>query len=89
MAVHTIITHWFPIVTFCPVNNLPDFIFVKCTFDKFEELYEVRRRIRRAVQWKKMYMEEVCERIQQEFQQATTIEVSLMFGKHTVKFTKE
>lgn len=89
MATYTKVTHWFPIVTFCPVNNLPDFIYIRCTFESFEELYAVRKKIRKLIQWRRMFMETVCEEIQKEFPHAISVEVTLLFNKHMVLFTKE
>jgi hypothetical protein len=89
MATYTKVTHWLPIVTFCPVNNLPDLIYIQCTFPGFEELYAVRKKIRKIIQWRKLYMETVCEEIQKAFPHAIAVEVSLLFGRHTVLFTEE
>lgn len=82
------ITHWLPIITFCPVNNLPDFIYVTVQFDKFAELYKVRRRIRTLISGKKLFMENICALVAKEFPDAVSVEVRLMFNKHIVRQVK-
>ncbi len=78
------ITHWVPIVTFCPVNKLPDLIYVSIMFEQFKELYAVRRRIKKLLQWKRMFMEEAALALLDEFPDATLVEVKLLFDKHNV-----
>lgn len=83
----TIVTfrHWLPIITFCPVNNLPDLIYITVEFqDTFHELYQLRKDIRKAVMWKKMFMEDVAEIIAIMFPSAYTVEVRLAFNRHVV-----
>lgn len=81
----TLITHWLPIVTFCPVNKLPDLIYVTVTHDnEFVELYGARKRIRRAAAWKLAYMEDIAKDVLQEFPLATEVRVDLLFKRHTV-----
>jgi len=81
----TRITHWFPFVTFCPVNSLPDFIFIEITFDNtFVELYAVRKNLRRLVQGKKIFMEDVLSLVAEHYSTASSITVRLAFNKHVV-----
>ena len=83
------ITHWLPILTFCPVNKLPDFIFVEVTFvDTFAELYGVRSKIRKLVSKKLMFMEDIAKMVFDEFPEANTVKVRLMFNKHIVEIRK-
>jgi hypothetical protein len=84
MAVTLKITHWFPIVTFCPVNGLPDFVYVTVSFNEFQELYEVRRKIKSAIQFKKVFMEDAALFMKTLFPKSTSVEVRLMFSKHIV-----
>lgn len=90
MAIVVTYTHWLPIVTFCPKNNLPDFIYIRVKFKdaQFNDLYEVRRKIKKAVQWKRMYMEEVAAEIVNEFPDAIEIVVKLIFNKHYIAIRK-
>ncbi len=79
------ITHWFPIITFCPVNSLPDFVFVEVEFtDKFAELYEVRRIIKRTIRFKKKFMEDLANDILCRFPEASAVRLRLMFNKHVI-----
>lgn len=81
----TKIRHWLPIMTFCPVNHLPDFVYVTVTHKgQFVELYGARRKINRAIRFKKTYMEQLCEIVAKEFPQAAEIKVTLLFARHTV-----
>ena len=77
------ITLWLPIVTFCPVNKLPDLWFVSITFRAFVELYAVRRALRRF-NGRTMFMEDVAEAVSVLYPEARRIEVRLMFNKHRV-----
>ena len=76
--------HWLPIVTFCPVNNLPDLIYVRVEFGTFAELYAVRRKVRKLVAWRRMYMEQVAAAVLDEFPTATRVTVALLFNRHIV-----
>lgn len=81
-----VIKHWLPIITFCPVNNLPDPLYVSIQFDdQFVELYAVRARIRELLSLKCMYMEEAAKAIAEEYPNATRITVQLWFNRHTVQ----
>lgn len=79
------VTHWFPIVTFCPVNKLPDMIYVELDFqDEFVELYAARKALRKVVQWRTIYMEDAAMVLAEEFPSASEIRVKLAFNRHTV-----
>lgn len=84
----TTITHWLPIVTFCPVNKLPDLIFVEVTFyNDFHELYNVRKKLRNLISGKTIFMEDIPALVLQEYPDAKIVKVRLAFNKHVV--TKE
>lgn len=78
------ISHWLPIVTFCPVNKLPDLIYVTATFDGFAELYAVRRKIRLVASWKLEFMETIAQMVLDALPTATEVEVRLVTGRHVV-----
>lgn len=82
------VSHWLPLVTFCPVNGLPDVIYVYVTFETFEELYAVRKQLRKLVSFKKMFMEEVAETLLSKIKGAVEVEVKLLTGRHVVKLRK-
>lgn len=85
----TTVRHWLPIVTFCPVNNLPDIVYVSVSFDTFEELYAVRRKVRQLASWKKMFMEDIAKCVADEFPHACEVTVRLAFNRHIVTISKE
>lgn len=78
------VRHWLPIVTFCPVNNLPDLIYVSVEFNTFIDLYTVRKQIRQRVRWRKMYMEDVADAISELYPYARSVTVRLAFNRHVV-----
>lgn len=80
------ISHWFPIVTFCPVNKLPDLLYISVTFEggEFKELYGVRKRIRKVAAWKLRFMEGIAMDIHDEFPDAVEVKVELITGRHSV-----
>ena len=79
------ITHWFPIITFCPVNKLPDLIFIDVVFaGEFVELYQVRKRIRKLLQFKEIFMEDAANEVAKEFPDCYSVSVKLIFNKHQV-----
>lgn len=81
----TRITTWLPIVGLCPVNKLPDLFYVAVTFEnEFQELYSIRKRIRRVASWRYGFMETVVEDLAKEFPSAVQIELSLLFGRHVI-----
>lgn len=88
MRITTLITHWLPIVSFCPENGFPDLIYVEVKFDSFVELYAVRKRIKKLCSGKKLYMEAIAAEVAEEFPMATMVRVRLMFNKHVVEVTK-
>lgn len=79
------IRHWLPILTYCPVNSLPDLIYVTLTFeDQLVELYTVRKTVRKLVSGKKLYMEEIASTVADLYTNAIEVKVTLMFGRHEV-----
>ena len=79
------IRHWLPILTFCPVNKLPDLLYVSITFeDEFVELYAVRKAIRKMLSMKCKFMENIAHDIILEYPSATSVTVALAFGRHVV-----
>jgi hypothetical protein len=94
MLLRASISHWWPVVTFCPVNKLPDFLYFTVTFKgetatDIPELYKVRKSIRNAVQWRTMFMEDVAEEVFRCFKTAVKVEVRLLTGRHIVSITEE
>jgi hypothetical protein len=90
MASTVTFSHWLPIVTICPVNNLPDFIYVYLTFpaDMFQELYALRKQMRKvATANRKCFMEEVAWHLQEAFPHAD-VEVRLLTGRHVIKLER-
>ncbi len=86
---HVTIRHWFPILTYCPVNGRPDLIYVSLTFhDHFEELYAVRKKVREMLRGRTMYMEAIAEMLLKEFPKAGQATVRLMFDRHVVTFDR-
>lgn len=83
--VYVWITHWFPILTFCPYNGLPDFVFVTVKFHQFRELYAVRKKIKELIQFQTLYMEDVARIVKLTYTDALEVEVRLMFSKHVVR----
>ena len=60
---HVTISHWFPIITRCPLSIWPDFVYVELDYKILgdpPELYAVRKTIRQTIQWKKAYMEDLA-----------------------------
>lgn len=93
MAVrYTQVRHWLPIITFCPVNHLPDLIYVEVAFRDdlldnaapVHELYGIRKRIRKVAQFKKKFMEDIAADLFREFNTCDYVTVSLAFGRHVV-----
>jgi hypothetical protein len=79
------ISHWLPIITFCPVNRLPDFVYVTVTFENhFEELYAIRKRIRKTISGQKAFMEDLTYKLSLEFPEAVEIELALVTRRHVV-----
>jgi hypothetical protein len=91
MAVRVEISHWLPIVTFCPVNHLPDLIYVTVAFEgeAFHELYAVRKLIRKTVSGRLCFMEQVATDIQEAFPDAVEVKVRLVTGRHVVTIKGE
>lgn len=83
------ISHWLPIITICPVNNLPDLIYVTVTFeDQFVELYNARKRIKAVTNYKRAYMEDIASSVLKAFPLACEVEVKLLTGRHVVTLRK-
>lgn len=78
------ISHWLPIVTFCPVNRLPDFIYITVTFESFAELYAVRKRIKKIASWRLRFMEDIAQDVLLAMPAAKEVEVRLLTGRHVV-----
>jgi hypothetical protein len=79
------IRHWLPIITFCPVNHLPDFVYVEVVFeDEFVELYQLRKDVRKLLSGRKEYMENLAVAVAEEFPAATEVTIRLLFNRHVV-----
>jgi hypothetical protein len=80
------ISHWVPLLTFCPVNKLPDLLYVYVTFpaQQFVELYNVRKEIRAVAKGRTIFMEDLAKELLAHFDAATQVEISLMTGRHRV-----
>jgi hypothetical protein len=91
MAVRRVrIRHWLPIVTFCPVNHLPDLVWIEVEFaNEFQELYAVRRRVRKIAAWRKMFMEDVAQAVYFAFPTCKSVTVRLALDRHVVTYTRE
>jgi len=98
MAVrHTQVRHWLPIITFCPVNHLPDLIYVEVAFRDdllddsapVHELYGIRKRIRKIAQFKKKFMEDIAADLFREFTTCDYVTVTLAFGRHVVTHSED
>jgi hypothetical protein len=77
------ISHWLPIVTICPVNGLPDVVYIYAYFEGFAELYEVRRTIRRLASMRCAFMEEIAADVLKEMPDTCfCVEVVLLTGRH-------
>ena len=90
------ITHWFPIITRCPLSIWPDFVFVEVDYiltpmdDFFPEIYHIRKTIRKTIQWKKAYMEDLALLLAETKElgnRATAIRVRFPFNRHIVEIT--
>lgn len=80
------VRHWLPIITFCPVNSLPDVVYVSLEFtNQFVELYEVRRKVRKLLAWRKLFMEDAAAELRLAFPNADAVEVHLAFNRHVVR----
>ena len=51
-------SHWFPLITLCPVSGLPDVGFVSVSTKKFIEIYAMRHAIY-SLAFKKLFMEDL------------------------------
>lgn len=83
------IRHWMPIPTICPVNGLPDLVYVTVFFtvehgEDPPELYAVRKRIRKLVTGRRMFMEDIARLVLNEFPAADCVQVRLLFDRHFV-----
>lgn len=84
--------HWFPILTICPVNGMPDFIYVSIEWEAptetaFLDLYLVRKLVRRTLSMRRISMEAASRLVLVAFYQQfrsvpSAITVSLMFNRH-------
>nr|DAF45698.1 MAG TPA: archeaosine synthase [Siphoviridae sp. ctJ7x27] len=89
MPIHTVISHWFPLITRCPVNGLPDVLYVYLSFNTFEELYAVRRKLFKKFFWKKTFMEDLAVDILREFPDAYRVHIKLLTNRHQVVLRRD
>lgn len=82
--------HWLPIITICPVNNLPDLIYISVEFinKDFKELYQVRKKVRKLASWKRMFMEDICKKVFDAYPDAYRVTVALAFNRHHISITR-
>lgn len=53
-------------------------------FGSFAELYAVRRKVRKLVGWRCMFMEDVAVQVADAFPEAKCVTVRLAFNRHVV-----
>lgn len=83
---YSIYRHWLPRVTICPVNGLPDLIYVSVCMDKQIDLYSVRKTIASVARhWRKAFMEQIADDVLRRFPDAIYVEVRLAFSRHVVR----
>ena len=80
------VRHWLPIVTICPVNNLPGLIYISVEFKgpELNELYAVRRKIKRLASWRKEFMENIALDVFNAFPTASRVTLRLALDRHTI-----
>lgn len=85
MKTFTKIRHWLPLITFCPVNKLPDLLYitVEPIEGKFIELYSVRKKLR-DYSFRTIFMEDLSKAIMKDFPDADAVTVRLLFSRHVV-----
>lgn len=85
------VRHWLPILTICPVNKLPDLIYITVDFDDEElhELYAIRKEIRKLVSGKRMFMEDIAELVFLQIKGCSSVTVTLLFGRHVVIYGED
>lgn len=80
-----LIRHWLPILTFCPVNRLPDLLYITLQFDDgvFRDLYNVRKATRKMLSGRTAYMEDLAQDLSAKYPTAT-VTVRLAMSRHVV-----
>ena len=79
------LSHWFPIITICPISRLPDLLYVTVTFkNQFVELYDFRKQLK-VFNFKQRFMEGIAIDLRRMFPNAVEIEVKLLTGRHIVR----
>lgn len=78
----TRVSTWLPIITRCPLAVLPDVIYIYVTFDGFEELFKVRKELRKNYSMKRMFMEDIANDVLETYPNAIKCEVKLLTGRH-------
>lgn len=85
--------HWLPIVTFCPVNGLPDFLRVRVTvLNQREtlELYAFRKELFKGLSGQKVYMESIAVQVLERallyvrLETKVRVDVELIGGRHLI-----
>lgn len=95
-----IVRHWWPIVTFCPFNGMPDFLWVSVQMltvspdyystarEEVIDLRIIRRKVRAAIGWKKISMEDACRKAAQALPGmfVQMVVVRMLASRHVVAF---
>ncbi len=91
MDLRVAISHWLPVISFCPVNKLPDLLYITVEFEgsEFHELYSVRKRIRKISAWRRCFMEDIAVDLFNEFPDAVKVQVKLITGRHIITMKRE
>lgn len=96
---HIIISHWVPLVTRCPINGMPDFLYAEIHYElgetpDFPELYSVRKVIRNSVIFgERIYMEELTKRLATILFESDLrihkVVVRMPFNRHRVEIERD
>lgn len=86
-AVTSVISHWVPIVTICPVSKLPDVFYFEVETEGFVELYAVRKLFRQFY-FREVFMEDAAEQLLLSLKardyghRIRAVRVRLLFSRH-------
>lgn len=84
----TTVSHWLPFIVFHPTKRIPSLIYIEITFvDEFAELSTVIKRLRKLINFRRAYLQDLVEDILSTFSRVKRITISTPLHRNKASAT--
>lgn len=84
----TAVSHWLPFIIFHPTKRIPQIIYVEITFEgEFAELSTVIKRLRKLINFRKVYLQDLVDDILSTFSRVKKVSISVPLHRNKASAT--